>query len=251
MLVRIGRGVGCGVIALAGLTIMPTAGAASTTGDEFNAALVSAITASGVFAPGTTLTDDFTSMNEFGEPDRVNVSITNPDGTLVRREGYVGNVAETRCVRIDRCWQYHHDAFPSRRWRLLPSTEPAHYRQYAPEDFTAYVPDTPDGSTFSIEDVPAVGTVFTKSRDIAASGEGQGPGRTTETWIVSDGSLTETLSTLDQGVDTVLTRRTLTSSTAPISVVAPTRNALPEMQMAFVLVNINGCGGLPPSADCR
>jgi hypothetical protein len=233
------------------LVLAPSVDAAPATVDEFNSALQTAIDDSGVFAAGTSLTDSYTTMKEGGEPERIEVSIVNPDGSLIERSGYVDDVAETRCVRFDRCWRYHEDAFPSRRWRIIPAGEAVHYETYSAEDFDGPVSSDNASDVFDIANSPGVGSVFTWTRTYGSPAEGRPLETSVDTWVVNGSSLTESRSMTMEGVLGLYSRRTLASASERTAVTIPMQNALPEFRSVYVSVHINGCAQLPAGADCR
>lgn len=222
--------------------------AAPVTSTEFSDALTAAVVASGVFAPGTTLTEQVTSPTAPGERERVDVTIVNPDGSLIRRVGYVGNVMESRCVRVDRCWTFENDAFPSRRWRLMDAGAVDYYT-FDQDEFTPTPTDTLDGDTFDVTDVAGIGRVFTQ---ISADEDQPSPPveYVSHTWIVNGSSLVVAWSITDQDGTREVSRRTLTSSHDPVAVPAPTTKALPDLRRSGFMVHVNGCGGIPPSTRC-
>jgi hypothetical protein len=112
------------LIAGLGLLVMPGTAAADPVvvpQADYEAAYAAAADASGIFAPGATVT--FASEgSKYGD---LEVTV-NPDGSLIgvlviEAPSEKEDVTETvRCVRVDRCWEQSAAAFGDLKWHLLP-----------------------------------------------------------------------------------------------------------------------------------
>jgi hypothetical protein len=90
---------------------------------DFVAARDSAVAASGVFTPGTTMVVDLVVGT--GEVLRI---ATNPDGSMTWLEQSDDGVYRVRCVRVDRCWEQSDIDFHDTKWHRLPP-DSVTYRQ--------------------------------------------------------------------------------------------------------------------------
>lgn len=91
--------------------------AAPQTGLEFDAAVMAAVTSSGVFARGTTVVVEESNLLTGASL----TMIVNPDGSLTwREESIEGGVYRLTCVRVDRCWELSRAQYGDRTWHRLP-----------------------------------------------------------------------------------------------------------------------------------
>lgn len=90
---------------------------------DFVAARGSAVAASGVFTPGTTMVVDLV----IGTGGVLRMA-TNPDGSLTWLEQGKDGVYRVRCVRVDRCWEQSDIDFHDTKWHRLPP-DSVTYRQ--------------------------------------------------------------------------------------------------------------------------
>lgn len=197
----------------------PVAVAAPVTVEEFRAQFVEAITVSGVFAPGTTLTWQGTNVQLEGFAANSSQEIVNPDGSLTHYRDEAGDVERVTCVRVDRCWRQQRSVYGNAKWHLLPAGT-VNYENGTP---SMVMPDgivDTAGATFDVADVPDVGRVFTMAVQGAIDS-------VLVTWTFLGPSVTMVVSsTYDQGVTREIVRESLRAQPEPVPVAAPIKRSI-------------------------
>lgn len=135
----------------------PIASAAESDAQAFEQQMLDAITASGVWMPGTTVT------RTYGYPatpaNILEQSIVNPDGSMSFRLTTSVSSVEVTCPQMGTCWERAFGKYVDNLWHALPAASIELFD--GPHDDPFGFPFEIGGATYDISPVASGGTRFT------------------------------------------------------------------------------------------
>lgn len=177
---------------------------------DFVAARGSAVAASGVFTPGTTMVVDLV----LGTGGVLRMA-TNPDGSLTWLEQGEDGVYRVRCVRVDRCWEQSDIDFHDTKWHRLPP-DSVTYRQASAGWERVSDLDWPAAALFE------TGTALDGSPTFTARVTEEGV-TMTEVVTVRPMQVNEVVTVATDGEEFLVRDFTMAAQAQPVSVAPPAR----------------------------